>query len=1208
MDAQIDAEALRNRLVRGGSTGVPLDVRTLASMSRQFGHDFSSVRVHHDTTAADAASAMHARAFTIGSNVFFGPGRFDPYSPRGQSLIAHELTHVVQQTTGRAGGMYPFSRQGGDTLEQEAQLAAKHVLARVGRPQGISVGDYARTYESEDDSEITTTDQKRLDTISLMALQLAEQSLRRRGHDDDIALPSVDISIALNLGEMSDQQAARIWADAIAEQIIDARMQARVEMPAPVAPKVMRAPETQDPKRPLLTLTEDAKKAIATDVDAITKNIRSWWRKPAEMVSPLRKWYEEDARRFAGQGTPHLDWLIFLMHQRLFDKGTVITRFTSTLDEVERYLKDRPEGALFKAYKSLSQRWKAYVPAKEMEGVLSYVGKRQLYAGWMIIKGMGTALTGLADVGLWAFWKTSGWPLRKVLNKFGIKDEKLYLTPYIDKKFDETANIIQTELGIDANEKLFGNVSLKTFSEAGGKVVGGLMTAGALGQVAKAGQAAQVAGNIDKARKIQLGVQAVNVAQGLQQAEQLGSRIKQLREGPPPQSWSDIVKRPDVWAQVVGVVGSAVGAKMSWSQAQGAITKTVQQLQLGLNAGQAALLVGAYAAVDDDPTIPAADKAKAKADILAQIVTTGALMADSVWGAKYEAWKQRRADARAQQQAAQETKPGEPKPAKPGDAPEPATAKPDDHAAKTPAADTPDAEATPAARRTKGRRARKAAEQQAAKEKTPAATVRQGLDELKALGDWDAMLQRHGADSKTAKAAQAAREQIVRDICKEHGAKATGTAGAASDVDITFPTEKAIHAAKAKMEAKYGPHWEKLFKASFNSDVMRAHAHLDPRLKLSPEQRAAVEAQLSRSSERAVLERLKAAAAHSDTAKAAFKEELARQGLTKSDVDVPRLSTAEVRKLELQQDSAMRSYEKTLRKLSVERTRGRLTPEQLTGLQQEAVRQSIDITERQMRINQAYPDRYLTPGGVKGAVTSEVLGKFDRSQYAQREYQSLMRRQDPRSPKDPKAVWQEAYRRARAAEARAQQWKDLNPQEAYQRALMERLELVEQMAKAEQSMRADLGPSATVTREQVLQRVFERYEFSKYASRAMETARKLGIKGFDDLADVAKGLYKPSARAGGTAAREQAISKEAAKPGMYLDKKGQPVAETRSDIRMVVYAAHLDRIQRQIIDKLHNMIQGTLDIPDLPYAQSHDLKAGAARASQAPAGATKPGS
>jgi hypothetical protein len=79
------------------SPGKPLDSATRGFMESRFGHDFGRVRVHADRTAARSAAAVNALAYTVGSEVVFGAGRYEPSSPEGRRLIAHELTHVVQQ-------------------------------------------------------------------------------------------------------------------------------------------------------------------------------------------------------------------------------------------------------------------------------------------------------------------------------------------------------------------------------------------------------------------------------------------------------------------------------------------------------------------------------------------------------------------------------------------------------------------------------------------------------------------------------------------------------------------------------------------------------------------------------------------------------------------------------------------------------------------------------------------------------------------------------------------------------------------------------------------------------------------------------------------------------------------------------------------------------------------------------------------------------
>lgn len=79
------------------SLGQTLDARTQALMGHRFGHDFSRVQVHSGSRAADSARALNARAYTIGQHVVFGAGQYQPATVAGQQLLAHELTHTLQQ-------------------------------------------------------------------------------------------------------------------------------------------------------------------------------------------------------------------------------------------------------------------------------------------------------------------------------------------------------------------------------------------------------------------------------------------------------------------------------------------------------------------------------------------------------------------------------------------------------------------------------------------------------------------------------------------------------------------------------------------------------------------------------------------------------------------------------------------------------------------------------------------------------------------------------------------------------------------------------------------------------------------------------------------------------------------------------------------------------------------------------------------------------
>ena len=82
------------------SPGVPLDPETRAYMEPHFGHDFSQVRVHTNAEAVESTRAVNAQAYTVGRDVAFGEGQYAPQTFQGRQLLAHELTHVVQQREG----------------------------------------------------------------------------------------------------------------------------------------------------------------------------------------------------------------------------------------------------------------------------------------------------------------------------------------------------------------------------------------------------------------------------------------------------------------------------------------------------------------------------------------------------------------------------------------------------------------------------------------------------------------------------------------------------------------------------------------------------------------------------------------------------------------------------------------------------------------------------------------------------------------------------------------------------------------------------------------------------------------------------------------------------------------------------------------------------------------------------------------------------
>jgi GH24 family phage-related lysozyme (muramidase) len=111
-----------------GSPGQVLDPATRGSMERRFGHDFSRVRIHADAKAGTSARAVGAEAFAVGQHIVFAGDRYAPATPSGAALLAHELTHVLQQSAYGGAGELRLG-DAGDAHEREADALARQVMA-----------------------------------------------------------------------------------------------------------------------------------------------------------------------------------------------------------------------------------------------------------------------------------------------------------------------------------------------------------------------------------------------------------------------------------------------------------------------------------------------------------------------------------------------------------------------------------------------------------------------------------------------------------------------------------------------------------------------------------------------------------------------------------------------------------------------------------------------------------------------------------------------------------------------------------------------------------------------------------------------------------------------------------------------------------------------------------------------------------------------
>lgn len=93
------SQGLSSRIERSAGKGKTMPRETMGHMSSSFGVDFNDVNIHNDSESAEMNKELGAQAFTHGRDIYFNKGKFDPESIQGKKLLAHELTHVVQQSS-----------------------------------------------------------------------------------------------------------------------------------------------------------------------------------------------------------------------------------------------------------------------------------------------------------------------------------------------------------------------------------------------------------------------------------------------------------------------------------------------------------------------------------------------------------------------------------------------------------------------------------------------------------------------------------------------------------------------------------------------------------------------------------------------------------------------------------------------------------------------------------------------------------------------------------------------------------------------------------------------------------------------------------------------------------------------------------------------------------------------------------------------------
>ena len=154
--------------------GQPLDPTTRGFVEPRFGHDFSKVRVHSGAAAKRSARDVSAQAYTVGHNIVFGAGRFEPGTHEGRRLLGHELTHVLQQSRS-AGNVPPLQRDGpkpGSTAAKletaKNELKAKYGLKDISEQGGVAWTESQLKRINAAFSRMSPEEQKRLQGVTLV--------------------------------------------------------------------------------------------------------------------------------------------------------------------------------------------------------------------------------------------------------------------------------------------------------------------------------------------------------------------------------------------------------------------------------------------------------------------------------------------------------------------------------------------------------------------------------------------------------------------------------------------------------------------------------------------------------------------------------------------------------------------------------------------------------------------------------------------------------------------------------------------------------------------------------------------------------------------------------------------------------------------------------------------------------------------------------
>jgi Domain of unknown function (DUF4157)/Bacterial toxin 34 len=240
-ETAVDIPSLVDAVVK--SEGKPLDSGVLASLEPRFGRSFAYVRIHTGAQAKKAAAALHARAFTVGRDIAFAPGQYAPSTSYGRLLLAHELTHVVQQQAGSgrlaqrqsSGAAAPPGTTAAATTERLLAVAVdiervRATMARTNRPETGEDGESEHEEYSEKLAEfaerlraVANTDDEKL-KLSVLAGFSAEgirQARESVAVEIDVTQQAAPSLAAKSFDVSKPRDSAEIEADQVAMAVVN---------------------------------------------------------------------------------------------------------------------------------------------------------------------------------------------------------------------------------------------------------------------------------------------------------------------------------------------------------------------------------------------------------------------------------------------------------------------------------------------------------------------------------------------------------------------------------------------------------------------------------------------------------------------------------------------------------------------------------------------------------------------------------------------------------------------------------------------------------------------------------------------------------------------------------------------------------------------------------------------------------------------------